>query len=378
MKKYKYTAINLEKKKFTGVFLAEDEQQLACKLAEQSLYLVKAKPITQTTASTFFTLSGKVTANELAMFCRQFAIMVTTGIPIIETLNILKTQAYTSLLRKTLEFIYEDVKSGMLLSQALEKHKKIFPQFFRSMIYVGEVSGALDKILVTLADYFESDARIKKKTKGAMMYPLMLILMAIGVVVLMVMFIIPTFMEAFSSLDDVEMPALTLALYDLSIAFRENWKVIFIVALSIVLVFIIFVHTKKGKYYFDAFKIKAPIIGKITTALVTSRFARAFGLLVDGGLDVIDAMETVQIVLGNTYIEKKFKAATDDVRQGMSLTVALDSYKLFPSLIIQMIAVGEKTGTLADVLMRSCPFFDNQAEAALSSITTILQPIIWL
>ena len=126
MKKYKYTAINLDKKKFTGVFLAEDEQQLARRLAEQSLYLVKASPIKKTTASTFFSASGKVSANELATFCRQFAIMVTTGIPIVDALGILKAQSYSGLLKKTLEFVFEDVKSGLLLSQSINT---IFFQF---------------------------------------------------------------------------------------------------------------------------------------------------------------------------------------------------------------------------------------------------------
>ena len=368
MKKYKYTAINLDKKKFTGVFLAEDEQQLARRLAEQSLYLVKASPIKKTTASTFFSASGKVSANELATFCRQFAIMVTTGIPIVDALGILKAQSYSGLLKKTLDYVFEDVKSGLLLSQSLEKHKKIFPQFLRSMIYVGEISGALDKILVTLADYFETDARIKKKTKSAMIYPIILIFMAVGIIVLMVAFIIPTFMDALSSLD-IEMPALTMALYNMSVAFQENWK-------KIELTIFVLLRTKKGNDVFDTFKLKAPVIGKITTDLVTARFARAFGLLIDGGMDVVESMETVQIVLGNRYVEKRFKAAIEDVRQGMSLTVALDSYKLFPPLIIQMIAVGERTGSLAEVLIRSCPFFDNQAETALSSIMTVLQPII--
>ena len=120
---------------------------------------------------------------------------------IVDALGILKAQSYSGLLKKTLEFVFEDVKSGLLLSQSLEKHKKIFPQFLRSMIYVGEISGALDKILVTLADYFETDARIKKKTKSAMIYPIILIFMAVGIIVLMVAFIIPTFMDALSSLD---------------------------------------------------------------------------------------------------------------------------------------------------------------------------------
>lgn len=375
MKKFKYTAINLERKKFTGVFLAEDERQLALKLAEQSLYLIKAKPITQTTANTFFSTTGKVSTSELATFCRQFAIMVTTGIPIVEAVDILRNQSYTGLLKRTLDFVYEDIKGGLILSEALKKHKKIFPNFFLSMIYVGEISGKMDNILVTLADYFETDNRIKKKTKSALTYPLILIIMAIGIVVLMVSFIIPTFMDALSSLD-IEMPALTLALYNMSLWFKANWKNIFLLLVALALILYLYLKTERGKYAFDTFKLKAPLIGKITTSLITARFARAFGLLLNGGLDVVDAMDTVCIVLGNKNVEKRFKAAINDVRQGMSVTVALDNYKLFPPLIIQMTAVGERTGSLAEVLTKSCEFFDNQAERALTSVTTVIQPII--
>lgn len=375
MKKFKYTAVNLQRKKVTGIFLAEDEQELAMRLAEQNLYLVKAKQITQTTASTFFSTTGKVSANELATFCRQFAIMFNTGISIVDSLEILKNQSYSGLLKKTLEFLHEDVKAGQLLSQALEKHKKIFPRFLLSMIYVGEISGALDNILITLADYFETDASIKKKTKSAMIYPVILIFMAIGIIVLMVAFIIPTFMEALGSLD-VEMPPLTIALYNTSVWFRTNWKMLFLVIFAIVMLFMLWKRTASGKVAWDGFKFKAPIIGKVVKSLVTARFARAFGLLIDGGLDVIDAMETSKIVLGNKYVEKKFEQAINDVKQGLSITEALDGYKIFPPLIIQMISVGEKSGSLAEVLIRSCSFFDNQAEVTISSMTTIIQPII--
>lgn len=375
LKKYKYVAINIEKKKFVGTFLAENEKDLARKLSEQSLYLVKAVVEKKSTASTFFSTTGKVKIRELATMCRQFAIMLNTGIPIIEALNILKNQSYTSLLKKTLEFIHEDVKGGLLLSDALKKHKRIFPNFLLSMVYVGEVSGALDKIFITLADYFESDADIKKKTKSALTYPIILIIMAIGIIVLMVAFIIPTFMDAFSTLD-VNMPPITITLNNISIYLKNNWKKIFIYLVCILAVIILFSKTKKGKYFLDMMKVKLPVVSKITSSLITARFARSLGILVDGGLDVVDSLETVQIVLGNTYIEKKFKMVIENVRNGMSLTLALDSANLFPPLIIQMISVGEGTGQLGEVLNRSCGFFDNQAETALSSITTVIQPVI--
>ncbi len=375
MKKYKYIAKNLEQKVFKGVFLAEDEQELARRLAEQKLYLVSAKPMTQTTASSFFSVTGKVTTNELASFCRQFAIMLTTGISIIQSIEILQGQSYSDLLRKTIEFLHEDVKSGSLLSQAMEKHKKIFPPFLCSMIYVGELSGALDKIFVTLADYLESEARIKKQTKSALTYPLVLIVMAIGICVLMVAFIIPTFMEALASMD-VEMPKITLILNNISIWFKANWKQLTLAIVALVMVFILIIRTPKGKYYWDAFRFKGPLISKINVALVTARFARAFGLLVDGGADTVDALETSKVVVANKYVESKMNNMVEDVRQGMSLTMALSYYKVFPPLIIQMISVGEQTGNLAEVLIRSCPFFDNEAERIITSMTALLQPLI--
>ncbi len=375
MKKYKYTAINIEKKKFTGIFLAENEEQLATRLADQNLYLVEAKEIKATTVNTFFSFSGKVKINELATFCRQFSILITTGVSIVRALDILRQQSYSSILKKTLDFIHEDVQSGALLSAALEKHKKIFPRFFRSMIYIGEVSGSLDKILVTLADYLESDTRIRKKVKGAMMYPCFLIALALGILILMMTFIIPTFMEALSALE-VEMPALTMFLYNMSVWFKANWKFVFLGVVAIVAAFLLLIRTKKGRYYWDKFKYKAPLFRKITGSLTTARFARSFGLLIEGGSDVVDALETVQVVLDNSYVRAKLQAATEDVRRGMGLAVALTNYKVFPMLILQMIAVGEQTDNLSETLLRSCSVFDTEAEESVTRITVTLQPII--
>lgn len=375
MKKFKYVAVNMQKQKFTGTFLADNERDLSRKLAEQNLYLVSARIDKRDTPNAFFSLTGKVKISELANFSRQFAIMINTGTSIVETLFLLKQQSYSSLFRKVIEIMHEDVKGGMALSEAMMKHKRVFPDFFRSMVYVGEVSGRLEQVLTSVADYFETDNRIKKRAKGALIYPAILILMAIAVVVLMMLFIIPTFRESLSSLD-VEMPALTMAIYNMSDFFLENWKTILLIAVCVILLFWLAVHTKKGKYYWDKFKVYCPIIKNIQINLITARFSRGFGLLIDSGMDIVDAMEIIKVVLGNKYVEHRFTQATDDVRQGMSLTMALESYKLFPQILVQMISVGEKTGNIAEVLLNSCSFYDSEVEASLSAITTIIQPVI--
>jgi len=375
VKKYKYKAINLYGKTFQGTFLAENERDLREKLALQNLYLVSAKVTTDKAPNPFFSVSGKSSVGELSTFCRQFSIMLTSGTSIVDSLAILKGQTYSAYFKRVIEQVYEDVKTGKLLSEAVDKHKRYFPNFFRSMIRVGEVSGAIDSVLIAVADYFETDSKMRAKTRAALAYPMVLIVMAIGIIVLMVAFIIPTFQESLSALD-VEMPALTLAIYDLSNAFRENWANILIVVAAVVILWTILLKTKVGRYYWDKAKFHMPLVKKIVRNNIAARFCRAFSLLVGSGMDIVDAMDEVCIVFGNTYVAEQFKKAADDVRQGMTLTMALKSYNLFPTMLVQMVSVGEKTAELESVLSRSCSFFENQVERSIASMTSIIQPLI--
>ena len=377
MRKYKYVAVNLERKKFSGVFLAENEKDLAVQLAKQNLYLISAKVASDRQKSKFFSLSGSVTADDLNTFCRQFAIMINSGMNILETLDILKKQNYSSFFKDIIDSISEDVRGGIMLSDAINKHKTIFPQFFRSMVYVGEISGRIDIVLNNLADYYENDAEIKKRTKGAMIYPLMLLTLTIGIVILMMVFVIPTFKDALSELE-IEMPKLTLIIYDASDYLIVNWKNLLIRISIVIGVVVLFSMTKIGKYFWDTMKIKLPLVKTVQMAKLSSRFARGFGLLLSSGLDVVEAMEVITIVLGNSNVEKRFRLATEDIRHGMSLSMAFENYKLFPSMLIQMISIGEKTNSVDEVLLRSSKFFDEQAQRSLNALTQTLQPVLLL
>jgi type IV pilus assembly protein PilC len=376
MQKYKYVAVNLQKQKIKGTFIAKDEKDLAAQLAKQSLYLVSAKNYSGNTPSAFFTLgTGKVSLKELTRFCRQFAIMLNTHIPILDCLDILKNQQYSAYFRGILEVIYEDVRSGIVMSEALEKHKKVFPDFFRSMIYVGEQSGKLETVFLALADYYETDSNIKKKMKSAMSYPLMLMVMAIGIVIIMLAFVIPTFRDTLSKLE-VEITGITAVIYGMSDFLLANW--LYMLAGVVVIGLVIFgiLRTEKGKYAFDFLKVKIPLLKTVQINMVTARFARAFALLISSGMDITDAMDSVEVVIGNRYVKRRFHAAAESVRQGMSLTNAFESHKLFPPMMNQMITVGEKTNSLDDVLLRSCSFFDSQVETSLNSLTSKIQPIM--
>lgn len=377
MKKYKYEAVNINKKKFTGTFLAENERDLASQLAKQNLYLISAKVTSDEVRPSFFSVGGRVKMVDLTAFCRQFSIMLNSGMSIVQTLDVLKAQDYDRFFKSILESVYEDVKTGVMLSDALAKHKKVFPNFFKSMIKVGEASGKLDVVMISLADYYDNDAALKKKTKGALAYPVMLLMMTIGIVVLMMLFVVPTFKDTLNDMN-VEMPPLTQAIADLSDFIKLEWKKILVVIGSLVALIFLYSRTEKGKYTFDTLAINFPLLKTINIAKITARFARGFSLLLSSGMDIIEAMEEISAVIGNRNVEKRFKQAIEDVRQGMTLTMAFESYKLFPDILIQMVSVGERTASLEEVLSRSCAFFDEQADSAIKAFTSAISPIMLL
>ena len=375
MEKYKYVAVDVDKKRFRGSFLAESEEHLRQQLAMQNLYLVKCKQVNASTPNAFWSVSGKVKLSELTTFCRQFSIMITSGISIVDSVAILKQQSYSGYLKDVLEFVHEDINSGMLLSEAMKKHPNAFPDFFRNMVYVGEMSGSLDTVLSSIADYYESDNKIKSQVKGALAYPIMLVCMLVGVLALLMVFVIPTFMDALGTMD-IEMPAIALGLHSISQFLLHNWQIIFLVIVVLVVAFLIFRMTTVGRRTLDMLKVKTPLIKSIQVSLLASRFARSFSLLLASGMDVLEALEVVNRIIGNVYTEQEFAKVVDEVRQGQSLTTALNNHNIFPDMLKQMVAVGEKTGSLDSVLTRCCSYFDEQVATTLNSITGIIQPVI--
>ena len=376
MPTYKYVAVNMQKKKYKGIFIADDMDDLAVQLTKQNLYLVSASVYKGGTPSAFFTLgTGKVSLSDLTTFCRQFSIMITTGIPLLDCINGLKQQPYSGYFKSILQVISEDVKGGMMLSESLDKHKKVFPDFFRSMVHVGEASGNLDDVFISLADYYEKDAAVKRKIKGAMAYPMMLGGMTVGIVVLMLAFVVPTFRETLAQLG-VEPEGLTLAIYNISDFILQWWQIIVMLVIIIGGGIYLFLRTDVGKKALDVFLVKAPLLGRVQVNMITARFARAFALLLASGMDMASALDSVSIILGNRYVEERFNEAAEDVRHGVTLTNAFQKQNIFPQMLLQMVSVGERTASLEDVLMRSCAFFDEQVESSLSSFTAKIQPVM--
>ena len=375
MKKFKYTAYNLDHKKFTGFYFANDENHLRTLLSQEQLFLISCKEVSGRGPSAFFSLTGKVKMKELTYFCRQLAIMINSSIELITCLEILKGQAFTKYFKQILERVYEDVQSGMLLSEAMEKHKKVFPNFFRNMVYVGEMSSSLEKVLDNIAEYYESEMRIKSKVKSALVYPITLLILTVAILVLMMVLVVPTFRASLGSMD-IEMPALTMAIFNLSDFVTQNILTIFAVVLGVIVLIKLLGKTQDGRLFFDTLSMKISFTKRYQVAKTTSVFARSFGLLLASGMHIVDAMEVVQKILGNKYIEKKFAAATEAVRGGVSLTKALENMQVFPPMLLQMVNVGEKTASLDDSLLRTSGYFDEELSNALGAMMSLLQPLL--
>ncbi len=378
MRKYKYTAVNVDKKKFTGAFVAEDEKDLRRLLAQQNLYLISCKPIKNETPNPFFSVTGKIQIGEITTFCRQFSIMLCAGISILECLNQLKQQKFSGYFKALIAIIYDDVKVGQLLSKAMEKHKSVFPEFFRSMIYVGELSGNLEAVLIALADYYDQEIVTKRKIKGALAYPIIMGVMLIAVVCLMLLFIVPKFKDTLAQMDikESEYNPITKVCFKMSDWLIANGLKVVYVFVGLVFLVYISLKTEKGKYYFDVLKYKLPLVRNVQINMVASKFVKSMALLLSSGMNMADALDVVGNLLGNRYACKIFKNVTADVRQGASLTFAMEQYKIFPQLLIQMIATGEKTGDVEGVLTKSSNFFDSLVETSLLRATGMIQPIM--
>ena len=378
MRKYKYTAVNIEKKKFVGSFVAENEEHLRQQLAQQNLYLISCNPVKNETPNPFFSLSGKVQTSELTNFCRQFAIMLNSGVSILESLNQLKQQRFSGYFKALLFIIYDDVKVGLLLSQAMDKHKKIFPEFFRSMLYVGEVSGNLEQVLISLADYYDNEIATKKKIKSALSYPIIMAVMLVGVVALMLLMIVPRFQDTLSKMElsTSEYNPITLVIFAMSDWLRANGLNMVYVLVGLVAIIFFGLKTERGKVIKDTLMYKLPVVKTVQINMVASKFVKSLGLLLSSGMNMADALEVVQHLLGNRYAEKEFKNIVNDVRQGASLTFAMDQYQIFPQMLVQMVSTGEKTGGIEEILNRTMKFFDSQVEDALLKATGMIQPIM--
>lgn len=372
---FKCTVLNTLGEKEVVYLEAVDDVVLKAELRQNKMHALKIKVVKEKKENEFLALSSKVKADEFTNFLRQFAVMVNAGIPISDCMNSLRSQRFSKPLRVVLQKIYYDIESGILLSEAFEKHPKVFPSFFVSMVAIGEASGSLDKVLLSMADYYENDRKIKKKAKSAMVYPTVLLVLVFAVLVFVMLFILPSFESTINELGG-EVPTITRVMMSIS-HFIQNK--IYIIIPVIVVVFIaikLFFKTKKGKYIRDYLLFRLPIVGKVQRNLITSRFAKAFVILLGSGMNLIDCLENLKKMLGNEVFSRKFNFTIEEVKRGRRLAPSIEATKLFPSILTEMINVGEETGNIEDVLVATSSYFDELVESSISKAIASLEPVM--
>jgi type IV pilus assembly protein PilC len=311
----------------------------------------------------------------VSRFTRQFATMIGAGLPMVQCLDILAQQMEAPEMRKIVGEIKESVQSGTTLSEAMRKHKKVFDDLYVNMVEAGEVGGALDTILVRLANYREKADQLARKVKGALVYPVVVSIVAIGVTIAMLKFIVPVFAKMFSDLG-AELPEPTLIILGLSDFINDYFWVMILGALTIVTAVKLYGKTSKGRLNLDRIKLMLPAVGTLIRKSSVARFSRTLGTLISSGVSILDALDTTARTAGNRVVHDAIKKATVAIAEGDTITGPLKDSGVFPPMVIQMISVGEKTGGLDDMLNKIADFYDEEVDAAVTALTSMIEPAV--
>ncbi|MFH2055725.1 MAG: type II secretion system F family protein, partial [bacterium] len=311
----------------------------------------------------------------ISRFTRQFATMIGAGLPMVQCLEILAKQMESLEFRKIVADIQEGVSAGSTLSEAMGKHKKVFDDLYVNMVEAGEMGGALDTILVRLANYREKSDALVRKVKGAMVYPAVVSVVATGVTIAMLTFIVPVFAKMFESLG-AELPGPTQVILNISNLLQAH----FLKGIAVVVGFLVgmkfVLRTSKGRLYFDRLKLKLPIFGNLVRKSAVARFTRTLSTLIQSGVSILDALEITAKTAGNRVVHDAIKQSVLSIAEGETITSPLKESGVFPPMVIQMIAVGEKTGGLDEMLSKIADFYDEEVDAAVAALTSIIEPVI--
>jgi len=373
-----YKARDKQNKLKTGTIEASNKQQVFELLKKYNLLGVSiAEKGEKSFLSKFSGLFSKVSLKSKVVFSRQLATMITSGLSIIQSLRILQEQEKTKnkKLWEILKSVTNDVESGITFSEALSKFPNVFSSIYVNLVKSGEVSGKLDEVLERLADQMEKDYDLRGKIKGAMTYPVFVVSVMVLVGGVVVMFVMPQLKTLFEE-SGSKLPFLTKLLLSTSDWARKFWWVIVLGSVGFVALIRYYLKSKKGRWVWDGFKLKIPIIGTLAKNIYMVRFARTLGTLISSGLSILDSLAIVSDVVGNVRYKDAINKISNQVENGISLSVPLEHSNLFPSMVSNMVEVGEKTGNVDKVLFKLSEFFDKEVNNAVVTLSTLLEPIL--
>ena len=318
---------------------------------------------------------NKVSQKEISVFCRQFATMINAGLSLIRALHILGEQTDSKLLKEIVTEVRLDVEKGSSLSQALGRHPKAFNRLFVAMVKAGEVGGVLDSVLMQLASIIEKQVELKRKIKSAMTYPVAVLALVLLIVTAMLIFIVPTFEGLYADLGGT-LPLPTRLLLAVSGVVTKFAPIIVVVEVVAVVAFRKWIASEGGRAKWDAFKLKVPVFGKLVHKTAITRFSRTFAVLLRSGVPILEALEITSETVNNTVVAAAVKDVQTAVKQGESVAGPLSRHPIFPPMVVQMLAVGEETGNVDEMLEKVADFYDAEIEAIVDALTSLLEPLL--
>lgn len=376
MEKFKYRAKDKDGKTIEGLVEASNITQAAKILRERDLLLISLSPKPESLTTTVRRGLGRITIQDKVNFTRQLSTMVNAGLTITEALSILEAQSSPAMNRLVNDVVRE-VEAGGNLADALEKHPKVFDQIYVALIRSGETAGVLDKILLRLADNLEKQSEFRRRIKGAMIYPIIVVGGMLAVMAIMVIFVIPKLTMVYEEFQ-ADLPISTRILIGVSKFASRFWWMVLIILGGLVFFVKAVSRNLQVKKQLDRLTFKLPIIGKLRKGMMLTEFTRTLGLLIGSGILIVEAINVTCKSLGSPNYEEKVMEATKEVEKGLPLATALARTEVFPPILPEMIAVGEETGKLDEVLSKVSTYFEQEADAAVKGLTTAIEPIIMI
>ncbi|MGB9679467.1 MAG: type II secretion system F family protein [Thermoanaerobacteraceae bacterium] len=372
---YKYKVKNMSGELLTGSLEKDSKAQCIDELKSKNYFIIDLKEEIIKQDVLDFSSFKKVKIKDIAVFCREFSTLINAGLPIVSSLATIKEQTENKKFKKALNQIYEDVQKGGTLSDSMRRHSDIFPPLLFNMVEAGEVSGTLDKVMNDLSDHFEKENELNQKVKSALTYPAIVTIVAIFVVIFLITNVLPIFIGMFKDAG-AQLPLPTIILLTISYYLTRYWYLFIGVILLIIYVFIKILNTKRGKFFYDKLVLNIPVFGPLNRKIITTRFTRTLAALINAGIPLIKSMEVIEKVVGNTFVAEGLRNAQDDIKKGMALSEPLKSLNIFPPMVIQMINIGENSGSLDKILSKTADFYDSEVDTSVSQMTTLLEPLI--
>lgn len=370
MKSYSYIAQDARGKQVKGKANAENEQEFLEKMKERGLFIKDYGETADSSTRSVYKFSTK----ELAFCCRQLSAMLTSGLTLVKSIDIMRNEQENDKAKAIWQDIYENVQKGESFSATLEMHRGSFPDFLISMVGAGEASGSLDVIMTRMAEQYAKENKLANTVKGAMVYPVILAILCVVVVIFLFTFIMPAFLDMYE--DPSQMPFLTKVMKAISDFLRTKWYILIIIFVALFIGIGYALKTPKFRYKIDRMMLKGPGWGPLVTKIYTARFSRTLSSLYSSGIPMVECLQRASAVLGNMYVDEKFEGVVDEVKQGETLSAAITRTEIFESMFCSVIYVGEESGALDSILEKTSEYYEDESDSAVERLVHMVEPIM--